>query len=582
MRLGELVYKWKISLKQNIRRFPITIVLCLITVMILITMSELTDGYNGDLIENLRIIAMTLALGIPISLSIQLYFEGRKDYKNYWKYICYVVSTILLCGYGYFFIDNLNMVQTTRYIGFTLLFYLIFLFIPRIYKKSDFELYVIKILGRFFVTTLYSIILYLGIVAIIFTLDYLLGINIKGEIYYYSWLIVVGIFASCFFFAGIPTEEENMQEENYPKILKVLLIYIIMPLISIYTLILYIYFIKIIITMQWPEGLVSHLVLWYGVISVSVIFLISPIGNNIKWVKKYMNIFPKVILPLIVMMFVSMGIRINAYGITENRYFVLALGIWIFGSMSYLSTSKKRKNIILPISLAVITFISVCGPLSSYSISKYSQNKRLERLLIKNNMLIDDKATKTDNEVSKEDSLEISNILNYFDRNHSLEEVKSMPEGFKIKDMEEVLGIKYHYDYYDENYKYFYFTVDESSEPMEIKGYEYLFYLNNYAIYENKNGNLTISLNRVSTELKIFDKGKEIYSKELGEYFKILVEKYNTNSTGDIPREEMQFQDETDKIKIKLQFNSINGRKDVVSGDIDSTELQFYLLVKLK
>ena len=107
-----------------------------------------------------------------------------------------------------------------------------------------------------------------------------------------------------------------------------------------------------------------------------------------------MKYFPKVILPLIVMMFISIGIRINAYGVTENRYFVVALGIWVFIVMIYFSTIKKLRNIILPISLSVITFISVFGPFSSYSISKYSQNKRVTNLFVKNNMIKDNKVLK--------------------------------------------------------------------------------------------------------------------------------------------------------------------------------------------
>ena len=54
-----------------------------------------------------------------------------------------------------------------------------------------------------------------------------------------------------------------------------------------------------------------------------------------------MRYFPKAILPLIVMMFISIGIRINAYGLTENRYYVVALGIWAFLVMIYFAFGKN-------------------------------------------------------------------------------------------------------------------------------------------------------------------------------------------------------------------------------------------------
>ena len=79
------------------------------------------------------------------------------------------------------------------------------------------------------------------------------------------------------FLAGIPTKNEKLSLEDYSRLLKVLVLYIVMPLITVYTIILYIYFGKIIITRVWPEGLVSHLVLWYSVISAAVLFFITPL-----------------------------------------------------------------------------------------------------------------------------------------------------------------------------------------------------------------------------------------------------------------------------------------------------------------
>lgn len=72
-----------------------------------------------------------------------------------------------------------------------------------------------------------------------------------------------------------------------------------------------------------------------------------------------MKILPKVILPLLLLMFFSIGIRIKAYGVTENRYYVIALSLWVFGVMIYFSLVKKFKNILLPVTLSIIIFISV-------------------------------------------------------------------------------------------------------------------------------------------------------------------------------------------------------------------------------
>jgi len=72
---------------------------------------------------------------------------------------------------------------------------------------------------------------------------------------------------------------------SYPRLLKALLIYIVLPIIIVYTAILYAYFARIIITWQWPAGIVAQLVLWYAVMSAIVLFMISPISDDNRWVK---------------------------------------------------------------------------------------------------------------------------------------------------------------------------------------------------------------------------------------------------------------------------------------------------------
>ncbi|MCM1991715.1 DUF4153 domain-containing protein [Oceanirhabdus seepicola] len=571
------------GIKDSIRRFPETIGISTACVILLIYISELGYGINNELTETLTRVTMVLALGIPLSLCIKLYFERLKDYKKIIFYGAYVGGATLLIIYYHVFLNDFEMVSITRYIGISFMLYLIFLFIPYLPQKDNFELYVIRIFARFFTTVLYSVVLYLGLAAILVTIDQLLGINIKGEIYYYSWLIVVGVFAQSFFLAGLPQNNEELSLKDYSKLIKVLVLYIIIPLISVYTIILYLYFGKIIITRQWPQGLVSHLVLWYSAISAAVLFSISPLLSKNTWIKKYMKIFPKAILPLIIMMFLSIGIRINAYGVTENRYFVVALGIWVFFTMIYFSFKRKSRNIILPISLAAIIFISLFGPLSSFSISKYSQNKRFEKILLKNNMMVDNKAVKASSDVSKADVSEISSILSYFDRNHSLEEVKTLPKGFRLKDMKMILGVKYNDDYYYNADEYFYFDVLDNAEAIDIRGYDYLFDLRNERFQKLNDISLSVNFNDESSILSIKENGEEVYRRELGDFADGLVEKYGANQNNkSLSVNEMYIEDENDKLKVKIQFSYISGNKKVSTGKIESRRFGFNVFVKVK
>ena len=567
MKIEKYIISLAKSIYKSIKRFPVTIAFSTAFVVMMIITSEIRSSSAHGLTENLNRVSMILALGVPLSLCIKLYFEKKNNYKLSHIISAFIGEGLILILYYFFLLEDLKMVSTTRYAGVTLALYIAFLFIPYLKNKENFELYVIKVFGRFFITIIYSAVLYGGLAAILATIDKLLGVKISSNSYYYTFLIVAGIFAPTYFLGGLPTIKNSFTKENYPNIFRVLVFYIVMPLISIYTLILYIYFAKIIILKQWPVGLVSHLVLWYAVISASVLFFISPIYKENSFAKKFMKFFPKLILPLIMLMFFSIGIRVNAYGITENRYYVIVLSLWVFGVMIYFSFAKKFKNIFLPITLSAIMIISVLGgPLSSYSISKSSQNKRLEKMLLSNNMLQDKKIVKASS-ISEKDKNEISSIISYFNSNHSLKDVKYLPKDFKMDDMEKTFGFQYSPNFSPQNC--FYFNIMQTGEPIEISGYNYMF--DSRYRYDEKESNLpfSISYDYNSNILKIYQNKDVLYTKDMNEFSKKLIDKYGLRGKGEgINPNEMCFEDENSKVKVKIQIINISGTKDPSTRNI--------------
>ena len=141
-------------------------------------------------------------------------------------------------------------------------------------------------------------------------------------------------------------------------------------------------------------------------------------------------------------MLFSIGIRIKFYGITENRYYVLVLGLWVLGSMLYLNLAKARKTVVLPVSLAIVVALSVIGPWSSFAVSKWSQNRRLERLCDQYGMA-DSGTISPSSQVAQSDRREMAAILQYFDRYHNLADVKLLPQGFTLAQFEQVFGFSY-------------------------------------------------------------------------------------------------------------------------------------------
>lgn len=570
------------KLLSSLKRFPEAILLAASTVSILILLNHY-DSYARKETEELFIrIAMVLALGVPLSLCIKVFFERVPFLKKSIKTLIYIAATAGLLLYYLFLLKDFGMVSISRYIAFSISFYFAFAFIPYFYRRENYELYVIKLFTRFFISYLYSLILYAGLSAMLFTIDRLFSAGISGKLYFDIWLIVAGVFAPAFFLADIPGYGQEFHVESYPKVIRVLLLYIVMPMIVAYSSILYVYFAKIIVTRQWPEGIVSNLVLWYSIISTLVIFLVYPLRTINQWARAFVYLFPKLILPLLAMMFVAMGIRINAYGITENRYFVMLAGLWVTGCMVYFNFIKNARNIVLPISIALISILSVSGPWSSYSVSKLSQNIRFEKILDKYDMVKDGSITRPSRDLSSEDRKEISAIILYFNKYHSLNDIKYLPEGFKIDQMKDVFG----FQLYDGNRgvhdkRYFSHNAVEEGVFLDIEGFDYFADFSPYKFTDFKTSGkpVHVSYTPQDKELRVLEQGKEIYSKNMED---IALKLHRENEGRDtFKKDEMTVLDQNEKVKVLYVFRHISGSENRWTGEVNIDHLEFYLFVKL-
>jgi hypothetical protein len=245
---------------------------------------------------------------------------------------------------------------------------------------------------------------------------------------------------------------------------------------------------------------------------------------------------------------------------------------------------KTRRNIILPISLSIIALLSVVGPWSSYSVSKFSQNQRLEGILQKYDMIRNNSIVKSGKNVSASDKKEISEILIYFSRSHTLNDVKYLPKEFELSKMSDVFGFPstvYNYD--NQNREYFSYSSNGMNNPVDIRGYSYMFLGNNYSSSEISPGNnIEMKYDNNTHEVIISSEGKELYRNSMLDFVKQLQKKYGTDNKYNIDSNEMSFIDENENIKVKFIFNHIDGYGDGTDDGINVSSMDFYILVGLK
>lgn len=576
MKLTEKVKSNFAELSKSISRYPLTVLISFIFVILVIVYNEL-NLRSSDNLENLIRFIQVAALGIPLSVSLKQLAENFYEKKN--SLILTLPSLILLLGIYYFFYsEGTDMVDGIRFAGTLFLLLVSVFFTLKLSSSEKYEVYVIRIFTGFFLTVLYSAVLYFGISAIIFTINSLFDANIDSKYYFYFFVSVSMIFGVLMFLSKFPVKGEKFEGYQYSKGLKVLLLYIVIPLITIYTLILYVYFAKILLTSEWPRGLVSNLVLWYSVLSAAVIFFITPVLEENPVARLFRTWFPRIIFPILAMMFVSIGKRIVQYGFTEPRYYVVLLGIWVTLVMVYYVTRKDLRNIFLPVSLSIFVFVSLYGPLSGFSVSNMSQNGRLGALLEKNSMVQNGLVIPNAN-VPQTDRENISSIVSYF-ANRDITKIKYLDEEFVLDDFEKTFGFAQVNGYYYPEQEYAYIHAELGKTPVSISGYDYMLKLNSYENTLSITDSVSIALDAKAQTVKISEGSNFLLEVDLKAKLKAFLDNYRGDGKGMMTFEEASFTDENEKVRVKFIISDLNGRKD---GDDYSIEnLDMFVLVTLK
>lgn len=557
------------------KRFPATILLAIGIVAILCAKNHMVAVLPSETLDILDRVAMILGLGIPVSLSGQVFFERKPLLRNNTKVLLYALAISGLGLYYRYLLPNLEMAVSIRYLAVMITFLCMFFFIPYFYKRANYELYIITLVTKFFIAYVYSIVLYAGLAAMLGTIHLLFALEISYKIYADMGFIVLGIFALVFFLGGIPKQDEELALESYPKVLKVLLLYIIMPLITAYSITLYVYFGKILILMQWPEGIVSNLVMWYSLLSTGVVFAIYPLRDGNRWAQVFSKWFPICVLPLLGMMFVALGIRINAYGITENRYFMFLTGLWLVGTMLYIMVIKAPRMIVLTISIGMLSLLAVMGPWSCFSLSNMSQSTRFDRIIAKYDLLENGKINKISRDITTEDKREITSIVNYFNRYHKLAVLRALPENFTIDQMKTVFG----FSAVGDGGKYFHYTVQEQEKVVTISEFDYLFQLASTTVMIQKPDiPIAVSCTGTNGEIQIMNQGQVVYTRNIND---LAAQIHQTNGDNhSVRNHDMLVTDENEQIKVMYLIKSISGVEESEGITVQSMDIS--LLIKIK
>lgn len=518
-RIKNFINKTALNLRTTAFRFPVVLLfLAAMTITMFLTIED--DFSNESLFGRLF---FTGIFGALLATVTQFKIERFKELSKY-TLLLHGATIVFSIGY-YYFMTNDEITQSMVVHLFVISFALFagYLYVPSANNEVNFGDVALSHFKAAFTAILYGVVLFLGFIAIFGAIDILLY-DLDTKIYAHTANIAFVFFTPVYYLSLLPKfnskDEEDIKKNeaafNYPRVLEILVSFIIIPLISIFSVVLIIYFIKILITGVWPVGQVGPMVLAYSAVGYFIYILGSNLGNNFS--RLYRKIFPIILIPLVAMQLVSSYIRVEAYGITESRYYVILFGVFsIVTALMLIFRKKKNTNLIVLLS-AIFAILSIIPPIDAFTVSKNSQENRLEEILIRNNMLVDNEIIPKEN-VTNEDKHEITNISDYLARMGYLKDIEWFPQDYitdsgYYRNFEVIYGFSPYYGGYvpGEIPQYIYARLDENEE-IDVEGYDKFLKVN---IFSNNSsieiGNFTVDGNKYSVKQKTDGKGELIIS----------------------------------------------------------------------
>ncbi len=399
------------------RRFPLVLTCALVAAgagMLLV------DSADGDALLERFLYASTL--GLPLFVGVTLLAE-RRGWAGGRLLLVRLAGVLALTALFFVRPAWSDPVALLRYVQLSIGFHLFAAFAPylRTGELNGFWQYNRSLLLRGLPAAVFSFVLWAGMSGALAGVDNLLGVDVERTTYARLWFFIAFVFSTSFFLGGVPEDLAELETRtDYPPVIKVFSQFILTPIVTVYLVILTIYLGKIIVTRVWPSGWIGYLVSSVAALGILSLLLVHPIEEREEngWIRTYGRWFYLALVPSIVMLLLAIWQRIAQYGITEKRYFLVVLSLWLAGIALFYIIKRNRDIKVIPITLCLVALVTLGGPWGAYAVSRRSQTARLESLLAVNNMLVDGRAQPAAMAISFEDRKELSAVVRYLAETH--------------------------------------------------------------------------------------------------------------------------------------------------------------------
>ena len=240
--------------------------------------------------------------------------------------------------------------------------------------------------------------LLVGILATIQTVDFLFGPGLPEELYKYVWTISLGFIAPVSFLALAPrsfSDRITKKEEGEFtfRATAALVKFVLVPLLLVYTTILYAYAAKIVLAWELPKGTLASMVMAYLLVGAVTLVLAYPSHDTSgPLVRLFWRYWVWLAALPVLLLFIAVFRRIADYGVTEPRYLIALVGVWALMLAVARIVSGERFDLrIVPGALALLMLAASFGPGGAVGFSVMSQKEQLAEILSETGVLADGK-----------------------------------------------------------------------------------------------------------------------------------------------------------------------------------------------
>ncbi len=562
------------GLADAIARYPLTTTFLLLAAIVNAVDISSEDNYSKLLI--------TFIVGAFISAVSQAAYERYFSAQTS-RLMLMSIASVLTAGY-YLIIrtaPQLSMEINIRTSVALFALLIAFIWVPVIKSRISFNKSFMITFKSLFNTLFFSGILYAGISIIIAAIDQLI-FPVDNTSYSHSANIVFILFAPMYFLSLIPVypvtanQNENIDEQERgienaaacPKFLVVLLSYIIIPLIAVFTIILLTYILRNLTGEFWTDNLLEPMLVSYSITVIIVYILVSEIEN--KFTFWFRRIFPKVLVPIVFFQIAASIMSISDTGIVHTRYYVILFGIFAAVTGVLISFLSVRKNGLIAPILIIFALVSIVPPVDAFTVSRNSQTNILEEVLWKNKML-EGNSVKPNASISDQDKEAITKSMNYLVMMNYHKDIEWLPNDYNYDDFYPTFGFYEYYEPGDNKDMYIFLSLQENG-TVDITEYDtFIHYHLNMEqdhnekvtafVKEAKDYSLVTEENHDKVNMILLDENsEELISIDANEIFKRFYGYQSSKYT--LTPDEATFTEENDKAKMTFVVQQINIQKD--------------------